>query len=550
MKKFFLFFFAIIFCAGFSANVFATVTFLMSRGFSIEVNGQPFVVSGYEGHEESDNYAVFRLRDIAYILNGTRAQFDIIEGGGVDFWLKRGAAYTVDFSELRGFPEQRNADTNGTGGIILSHSVGFTKEPYQRVTVGFDGEDSPAIILNMTVVEDVDDIYFSLRDLSYWLGFSVEVERERFYGERFKISTVPQNVATPSDFIGARTFPVGSRQTVDYAHTLIVRTAPRNDSRILTYVHRGGEFEILDYNGRFVQIETAAGRGWIFAGFLSRGVAEPVLTRNDAEITAVLELISGGDDRRGNWQMWVDRELYYSPVITREVVFPVGFLVLSSLQHYEDGVRLFGGLMRGYELRAFNAFHGAIPTPTMPLKMTELEPKIFELRYDLTRPVLWVDHGDVWLAQWSEWKRAAYENRRIIVNTNELPVQTIRYYIGETPHDLIRNDASRSRYTVEKTDDGIRLAWQLPIYGFFHDGVNSLRLYRSEIRGERGELVRENFFDEEDDNWQFEFFDTNVKDGTEYFYSLAYVTWGNEEKIFFGGDWQMRARRASDADGI
>jgi hypothetical protein len=71
---------------------------------------------------------------------------------------------------------------------------------------------------------------------------------------------------------------VGSVQTIDYAYVLRVRTGAGNHYDILTFVNRGDEFKIHDYFGRFVQIETAQGRGWIFASFLSRRItaAEPV----------------------------------------------------------------------------------------------------------------------------------------------------------------------------------------------------------------------------------------------------------------------------------
>jgi hypothetical protein len=111
-----------------------------------------------------------------------------------------------------------------------------------------------------------------LGDLSYWLGFRIDfvLSRNNDFVESISVSTAPQNVPTPSRLIGAETFPVGSRQVIDYANTLTVRTAPRNNSQILTHVHRGDEFEILAFSNRFVQIKTPRGYGWIFAGFLSR----------------------------------------------------------------------------------------------------------------------------------------------------------------------------------------------------------------------------------------------------------------------------------------
>jgi uncharacterized protein YgiM (DUF1202 family) len=116
-----------------------------------------------------------------------------------------------------------------------------------------------------------EENFFSLRSLALWLGFTLESEMwEDWRGADFMITTTPQDVSTPGWFIRRDTFPIGTRQKIDYANALRVRTGPADDYDILTFVHRGDEFEILDYSGRFVQIYTNRGKGWIFAGFLSR----------------------------------------------------------------------------------------------------------------------------------------------------------------------------------------------------------------------------------------------------------------------------------------
>jgi len=74
----------------------------------------------------------------------------------------------------------------------------------------------------------------------------------------------------PSRQVNSHTFPIGSRQVVDYAYSLRVRTGPSVDYDVLAYVHRGDVVEVLDYSGRFVQICTPRGKGWIYSGFLSR----------------------------------------------------------------------------------------------------------------------------------------------------------------------------------------------------------------------------------------------------------------------------------------
>jgi len=89
------------------------------------------------------------------------------------------------------------------------------------------------------------------------------------------LDEIYQNRPTPSRYINRNTFPIGSRQMIDYAYALRVRTGPGNEYDILTFVHPGDEFEILDYSRRFVQISTPRGNGWIFAGFLSRSFVAP-----------------------------------------------------------------------------------------------------------------------------------------------------------------------------------------------------------------------------------------------------------------------------------
>jgi hypothetical protein len=256
--------------AFFHVNVFATQGF-GSQSFIISIDGLSFEVWGY-GSEEIIIDPSIRLRDIAYILNGTPAQFNIVAtpNDSWDFWIKRGTAYTVTNTELQPIIEWRRALFGSLGFLPGNSSPGFGRIAFQNTVIGFDGEDSPAFSISVIAVQDIDDMYFSLLDLSYWLGFNVEWIWKPYTNYRVNILTVPPNAPTPSRHICKETFPVGSQQLIDYAYVLRVRTAPGNHYDTLTFVNRGDEFEILDYCGRFVQIETAHGQGWIFAGFLSR----------------------------------------------------------------------------------------------------------------------------------------------------------------------------------------------------------------------------------------------------------------------------------------
>ena len=250
--------------------------------FTVSVDGTHFEIWGYHGDVMPGTWVfgfgtpAFRLRDIAYVLNGTPAQFEILEidDDRWDFWIKRGEMYTVTGTEMQPILEHRNA-LFGSYGFLPCCSHGFGSEPHQGVILGIDGDEYPAITIPLGVIQDVDDMYFSLSDLAFWLGFDLEWVFIPWVESRYAITTIPTILPTPSHHIRRDTFPIGTVQTISYAHVLTVRVGPGNHYNILTFVHRGDEFTILDYYRRFVQICTPEGLGWIFAGFLSRSPAIP-----------------------------------------------------------------------------------------------------------------------------------------------------------------------------------------------------------------------------------------------------------------------------------
>lgn len=542
----------------FLVEVFAEEVFY--GRFSISVDGQPFEVWGVNG---------IRLQDAAFMLNGTSAQFDIAEPPyGWDFWIRRGEPYTPDGTEL-----QRVSARNPNARLIMDEfsdgyhpapyfrhgTFGFRGLPHRIIALGLDGSETPAITISLAVA-NVEDSFFSLHDLAYWLGFELTGDMwDNWRGADYAISMRTRNVSTPWHFIRRDTFPIGTRQVIDYAYVLRVRTGPGNNYDVLTFVERGDEFEILDYNGRFVQIYTNRGKGWIFAGFLSRDLTyeRPAATRNNPEILAVLRLI----ESRGWRDKWVDRAFHYSPIIDESVVFPVGSFFVTPTIRNGDELALSGGISRGwFPISPKIENVGGFGVSTKPVTMWELEPGIVELRYDLTQPIIQTDHGNVWAEAWRERQKEIYENRRIVVDTNNVPVQTIRYYINGVGHDLIRLDESRdpSRYTAEPVNGGIRLAWHLPAWSVLVE-MGPLQLYRSTVRGERGMIIRENHVTHGEWNnyrWLYEFIDTNVSDDGTYFYSLwmydiatqfvrnehgRYVHNASMDRtpLLIGGEWQM-----------
>ena len=82
-----------------SKHIYATPDGWLYHQHVIYVNEQRFELWGYGYWEGYGNY---RLRDIAYILNGTSAQFNIREplGEYLHFWIERNTPYVPIGTEL------------------------------------------------------------------------------------------------------------------------------------------------------------------------------------------------------------------------------------------------------------------------------------------------------------------------------------------------------------------------------------------------------------------------------------------------------------------
>lgn len=127
---------------------------------SVEVDGRPVEFQMYalkDANGYDTNYV--KLRDVAYVLNGTAAQFDVEWNRVVKVWP--GWGYTANGSEMY-TPYQGDRPYTQPGGVTL-----------------VDGEDRylDAILLN-------DDngggyTYYKLRDLGNALGFTVDWSSER-----------------------------------------------------------------------------------------------------------------------------------------------------------------------------------------------------------------------------------------------------------------------------------------------------------------------------------------------------------------------------------
>ncbi|MDR0273720.1 MAG: hypothetical protein LBI27_10465, partial [Clostridiales bacterium] len=166
MKKIFAVFFLLTFLFLNHTNAHATVGPLVSE-VSIVVNGER-----YELWAVGDDMTLhsFRLNDLAYILNGTPAQFNIreIDDDGIDFWIVRGEAYTPtgeEFLPIDAFYEDGEGD------------LAWFPGDFHHAIIGFDGTDYPETFIARTSYKDDDGFYFSLYGLASALGYSVEWNR-------------------------------------------------------------------------------------------------------------------------------------------------------------------------------------------------------------------------------------------------------------------------------------------------------------------------------------------------------------------------------------
>ncbi|MCL2500828.1 MAG: hypothetical protein FWE90_10925 [Defluviitaleaceae bacterium] len=140
-----------------------------SDSVTITVEGRDYLIWGYF---EDGPVPAFRLRDIAYILNGTDAQFTIRETPDErwDYWIVRGEAYIPTGDELREMPFR--SALFGSYGFVSG--VGIDSDPLGFAVVGideFDGE--PDETIDLRVIRDADGIFFQLESLEHILGFAM-----------------------------------------------------------------------------------------------------------------------------------------------------------------------------------------------------------------------------------------------------------------------------------------------------------------------------------------------------------------------------------------
>jgi hypothetical protein len=167
-------------------NVYATPEGWIYGQQAMYVNGQRFDVWGY-GYW--DGYGNFRLRDIAYVLNGTSAQFNIRQplGDNLHFWVERGAPYAPIGTEL-GYLYETQLEWRLLGGF---HAYAVEHFPLQQVIFSMDGAETPEVNAVVTVLTAfgfplhepgrlacLDRVYFDMEGLAGLLGFGLALGPE------------------------------------------------------------------------------------------------------------------------------------------------------------------------------------------------------------------------------------------------------------------------------------------------------------------------------------------------------------------------------------
>ena len=141
---------------------------ILSANFRIRIGNQIFAVGGYW----FDVTTSLRLIDIAYILDGTSAQFSIRPPADNrwDFWIVRGDTFVPTGDELAEIPDRYAI--LGSYGFVSGYGIG--SDFMQTVILGIDGIDYPAYYITINVIVDEDDIYFPIYIFADILGFRVD----------------------------------------------------------------------------------------------------------------------------------------------------------------------------------------------------------------------------------------------------------------------------------------------------------------------------------------------------------------------------------------
>jgi len=182
MRNKFLLFLATIAITLFATHTPTTATTdgLVSLPLPAMVDGHIFHPYGYICARRS---TAVRLVDMAYMLNGTPAQFALRQppNNRWDYWIILGEPHAPTGTEFRPIPDFRFAwagDGMGYGGW-----EGFDNYPISPVVIGIGGEHEPAYTVALIAIRDVDYAHFATADLARLLGFHLQYEQHYHFDD-------------------------------------------------------------------------------------------------------------------------------------------------------------------------------------------------------------------------------------------------------------------------------------------------------------------------------------------------------------------------------
>jgi len=173
MKKL-TFLFVMLTIALIATSVYATTDGLHSTETTVRINDRDFNPWGYICARRS---TALRLQDMAYMLNGTPAQFAMRTppNDRWDYWIILGEPYVPTGAEFRPIPEERFAWAGDGFGYMGWE--GFDTYPIRPIIIGVGGRYEPETSVALIAIRDVDYAHFSMYDLSHLLGFYLVYNR-------------------------------------------------------------------------------------------------------------------------------------------------------------------------------------------------------------------------------------------------------------------------------------------------------------------------------------------------------------------------------------
>jgi len=145
-------------------EVRATTDGITSGQSTIMVNDEIFEIGGF-----ATDWGRFYLclSDMAYMLNGTSAQFNIRTpiDNRWDFWIIRGEAHTPTGMEFQYVPTEWWGLPSGYAGTDMINNI------QQTAVIGIDGGNEPTTSLIIDTIQALDNTYFEIRSIASILGF-------------------------------------------------------------------------------------------------------------------------------------------------------------------------------------------------------------------------------------------------------------------------------------------------------------------------------------------------------------------------------------------